>query len=81
MDRRGLPFHIATLPWRETAEYNKPIFLHKEAPVSHLAVFLYPHAQGTHGLLALLVEPCSRLFSVLEKHVEEGNKGTDQKGA
>ena len=80
MDGRGLPFHIAT-PWRETAEYNKPIFLLQEAPVSHLAVFLYPHAQGAHGPLAMLLEPCSCLFSVLEKDVEEKIKGTEQKDA
>jgi hypothetical protein len=80
MDDRGLPFHIAT-PWRETAEYNKPIFLHQEAPVSHLAVSLYPHSQGSYGLLARLVEPFSRLFSVLEKDVEEKIKGADEKDA
>jgi hypothetical protein len=28
-----------------------------------------------------LLEPCSRLFSVLEKDVEEKIKGTDQKDA
>ena len=80
MDSRGFPSHIAT-PWRETAEYNKPIFLLQEAPVSHLAVSLYPHTPGAHGLLLLLLGPCSRLFPVIEKHVEEKIKGTDQKGA
>jgi len=39
MNDRGLPFHIATSPWRETANWNNLILAPQEAPVSNLAMF------------------------------------------